>query len=77
MALQESLEAYLAGMFEDTQLAAIHAKCVTIQPKDMQLVRRIRKGKNAFQSARQTSATHKVSIRNMTLTLLNNMANNP
>jgi histone H3/H4 len=26
MALQESLEAYLVGMFEYTQLAAIHAK---------------------------------------------------
>jgi hypothetical protein len=30
MALQESLEAYLVGMFEDTQVAAIRAKRVTI-----------------------------------------------
>jgi histone H3/H4 len=30
MALQESLEAYLVGMFEDTQLAAIHANRFTI-----------------------------------------------
>jgi histone H3 len=36
LALQESLEAYLVGMFEDTPLAAIHAKRVTIQPKDIQ-----------------------------------------
>jgi hypothetical protein len=30
MALQESLEAYLVGMFEDTQLVAIGAKRITI-----------------------------------------------
>ena len=32
-ALQEASEAYLVGLFEDTNLAAIHAKRVTIQPK--------------------------------------------
>lgn len=42
MALQESAEAYLVELFEDTNLCAIHAKRVTIQPKDMQLARRIR-----------------------------------
>ena len=42
MALQEAAEAYLVGLFEDTNLCAIHAKRVTIQPKDMQLARRIR-----------------------------------
>jgi len=42
MALQEAAEAYLVGLFEDTNLAAIHAKRVTIMPKDMQLARRIR-----------------------------------
>jgi histone H3 len=41
-ALQEASEAYLVGLFEDTNLAAIHAKRVTIQPKDMQLARRLR-----------------------------------
>ena len=41
-ALQESVEAYLVGLFEDTNLCAIHAKRVTILPKDMQLARRIR-----------------------------------
>jgi histone H3/H4 len=30
MALQESAEAYLVSLFEDTNLAAIHAKRVTI-----------------------------------------------
>ena len=42
MALQEAAEAYLVGLFEDTNLCAIHAKRVTIMPKDMQLARRIR-----------------------------------
>lgn len=41
-ALQEAAEAYLVGLFEDTNLCAIHAKRVTIMPKDMQLARRIR-----------------------------------
>ena len=42
LALQEAAEAYLTGLFEDTQLCAIHAKRVTIMQKDMQLARRIR-----------------------------------
>nr|XP_034349266.1 histone H3-like centromeric protein CSE4 [Arvicanthis niloticus] len=42
MALQEACEAYLVGLFEDTNLCAIHAKRVTIMPKDIQLARRIR-----------------------------------
>ncbi|KAK7925035.1 hypothetical protein WMY93_007345 [Mugilogobius chulae] len=42
MALQEASEAYLVGLFEDTNLCAIHAKRVTIMPKDIQLARRIR-----------------------------------
>lgn len=40
--LQEASEAYLVGLFEDTNLCAIHAKRVTIMPKDIQLARRIR-----------------------------------
>jgi histone H3 len=42
LALQEATESYLVGLFEDTNLCAIHAKRVTIMPKDMQLARRIR-----------------------------------
>ena len=42
MALQEASEAYLVGLFEDTNLYAIRAKRVTIMPKDIQLARRIR-----------------------------------
>jgi len=42
LALQEAAEAYLIGLFEDTNACAIHAKRVTIMPKDIQLARRIR-----------------------------------
>jgi histone H3 len=42
LALQEASEIYLTHLFEDTNLCAIHAKRITIMPKDMQLARRIR-----------------------------------
>jgi histone H3 len=42
VALQEAAETYLVGLFEDTNLCVIHAKRVTIMPKDIQLARRIR-----------------------------------
>ena len=42
LALQEASESYLVGLFEDTNLCAIHAKRVTIMPKDMVLAKRIR-----------------------------------
>ena len=42
VALQEASEAYLVGLFEDSNLVCIHAKRVTIFPKDIQLARRIR-----------------------------------
>ena len=41
LCLQEAAEAYLVGLFKDTNLCAIHAKRVTIMPKDIQLARRI------------------------------------
>ena len=41
LALQEAAEAYLVGLFEDTNLCAIHTKRITIMPKDIQLARRI------------------------------------
>lgn len=40
-ALQEASEAYLVGLFEDSNLCAIHAKRATVTPKDIQLARRI------------------------------------
>ena len=42
LALQEAAKAYLVGLFEDTNLCAIHARRVTILSKDIQLARRIR-----------------------------------
>ena len=39
--LQEATEAYLVGLFEDSNLCAIHAKRVMIMPRDVQLARRI------------------------------------
>lgn len=41
-ALQEAAEAYLVYLFEDANLCAIHAKRVTVMPRDVQLARRIR-----------------------------------
>ena len=41
-ALQEASEAYLVGIFEDSNLCAIHGKRVTIMKKDIMLTRRIR-----------------------------------
>ena len=41
-ALQEASEAYLVGVFEDTNLCAMHSGRVTIKTKDMQLALRIR-----------------------------------
>ena len=39
--LQEAAKAYLVGLFEDSNLCAIHARWVTIMPRDVQLARRI------------------------------------
>ena len=41
LALQEASEAYHVGLFEDTNLCALHSKRKTIQPKDIQLAHRI------------------------------------
>ena len=42
LCLQEATEAYLVRLFDDANLCAIHARRVTIMPKDIQLARRIR-----------------------------------
>ena len=42
LALQEAAEAYLVGLFPDTNECVSHAKRVAIMPKDMQLARCIR-----------------------------------
>ena len=42
MALQEAGEAFLVGIMEQANFCMIHAKRVTIMPRDIQLARRIR-----------------------------------
>ena len=42
LCLHEASEAYLVGMFEDTQLCSVHGGRVTVMPKDIKLARRIR-----------------------------------
>ena len=42
LCLQEAAEAYLVRLFDDANLCAIHARRVTIMPKDILLARRIR-----------------------------------
>ena len=42
-ASQEASKAYLIGLLEDKNLCAIHARRVTIMPKDLQLSRQIRR----------------------------------
>ncbi|XP_042539892.1 histone H3-like centromeric protein CSE4 [Dipodomys spectabilis] len=62
MALQEASEAYLVGLFEDTNLCAIHAKRVTIMPKDIQLARRIRGERAVLHSLLLSPATLVISM---------------
>ena len=42
LALREAMEAYLIHLFEDMNLNAIHSMRITVQPKDIELVHRIR-----------------------------------
>ena len=42
LALQEATEAFAVGLFEDSNLCAIHGRRVTIMPKDIHLALRIR-----------------------------------
>ena len=44
-ALQEAAEAYLISLFEDARRAAVHARRVTIKPKDVALARRLGGGR--------------------------------
>ena len=39
MTLHEVAEAYLARLLEDGHICAIHVKCITLMPKDIQLAR--------------------------------------
>lgn len=48
LALQEASEVYLVQLMEDTVLCAVHARRVTIMPRDMNLARRIRGELDSF-----------------------------
>ena len=61
LAMQEATEAYVVGVFEDTNLCAIHAKRVTIMPKDLLLARRIRgEFRNNFSSGSLADKEHEM-----------------
>lgn len=47
-ALQEATEAFFVSLFEDANVCAIHAKRVTVMPKDIQLARRIRGDRSLY-----------------------------
>ncbi|XP_068520380.1 histone H3-like centromeric protein A [Anas acuta] len=42
LALQEAAEAFLVRLLEDAYLCSLHARRVTLYPKDLQLARRLR-----------------------------------
>ncbi|OPJ84800.1 histone H3-like centromeric protein A isoform X3 [Patagioenas fasciata] len=42
MALQEAAEAFMVRLLEDAYLCTLHARRVTLFPKDLQLARRLR-----------------------------------
>ena len=41
-ALQEAVENFIVGLFEDVNLLALHAKRITVMPRDIRLALRIR-----------------------------------
>ena len=45
-ALQDAAEYYINNLFDDANLCALHAKRITLQPKDMQMAMRIRGEQN-------------------------------
>ncbi|KAF4013677.1 hypothetical protein R6Z07F_016943 [Ovis aries] len=63
MALQEACEAYLVGLFEDTNLCAIHAKRVTIMPKDIQLAPMSGRGKGGKGLGKGGAKRHRKVLR--------------
>ena len=67
LAMQESVEAFSVGLFEDANLCAIHAKRVTIMPKDMQLSLRIRGESHLMNSC---AGKWSVLIRALTVTIM-------
>ena len=48
--LHEGAEAYMVSLLEDANLLAIHARQITLQPRDIQLARRIRGEPNWYKT---------------------------
>ncbi|KAI4599642.1 hypothetical protein KJ359_001739 [Pestalotiopsis sp. 9143b] len=64
LALQEVAESQITKMFEISFLAAVHAKRVTLMPKDMQLVRHIlTAGEGLASSTYSIDRGHKIEYR--------------
>ena len=42
LVLQEGAEAFLVSLLEDSNLCTIHAKRITVMPRDLQLAKRMR-----------------------------------
>ena len=49
-AIQDATEDFMVNLFADTNLCAIHAKRITIMPKDLALARRVRGPVNGVSS---------------------------
>ena len=47
-ALHQAAEIYLGGVLQDAYLCTLHANRVTLQPRDIQLARRIRGEADVF-----------------------------
>uniref|UniRef100_A0A914ZCW0 Histone H2A/H2B/H3 domain-containing protein n=1 Tax=Panagrolaimus superbus TaxID=310955 RepID=A0A914ZCW0_9BILA len=47
-AIRHAAEAFLVNMFEDVNMLAVHARRVTIMPKDIQLIKRLHMTMNDF-----------------------------
>jgi histone H3/H4 len=66
-ALQDSAEAYLTGLFEDSNRCAVHAGRVTVQAKDMNLARVLGKHPDAREGqdfvASHHEALHQVALK--------------
>ena len=58
-ALQEAVENFLVGLFEDVNLLAFHAKRVTVMPCDIRLALRIRGDHSRWRITPEDAACYK------------------
>ena len=55
-------EAYLVGLFEDTNLCAIHSKRITIMPRDIQLASALEEREHKLLSSPKRVIFHNVVL---------------